>query len=41
MEQKDKHVEKIAIDEKEFDDIEIYNILNSENLPQTVWIIWK
>ena len=36
---KDNPVEKVVIDEEELHGIEIDNILNSNNLPRTVYII--
>ena len=38
MEEKDNPVESVAIDEEEQYDIEIYCLLNLENLPRTVFI---
>ena len=38
MEEKDNPVENVAIDEEERDGIEIYGILNFENLLRTVFI---
>ena len=38
MEEKDKAVEKVVIDEVELDGIEIDGILSLENLPRTIFI---
>ena len=38
MEVKDNPVENVVIDEEEHDGIEIYGILNLDNLPRTVFI---
>ena len=38
MEEKDNPEESVAIDEEERYDIEIYCLLNLENLPRTVFI---
>ena len=38
MEEKNNPVESVAIDEEERYDIEIYCLLNLENLPRTVFI---
>ena len=38
MEEKTTLLEKVAIDEEELDGIEIDGILNSRNLPRTVFI---
>ena len=38
MEEKDNPVENVAIDEEERDGIELYRILNLDNLPRAAFI---